>query len=231
MREFGVTVRVLIADDQRLVREGLATMLGLLDGIEVVGVAVDGHDAVRQTAAADPDVVLMDLGMPSLDGLGAIERLVAEGSRARIVVLTTFADDESVFRALRSGARGFLTKNAGAHEIRQAILTVAAGEAQLDPSVQRRVIETFAARPAPAPSPRPESAPAVETHEDGLTPREVEVLTEICHGHSNAEIARRLFISEVTVKTHVNHLLSKTGQRDRAALVAHAFRTGRVRLP
>ncbi|MER7004905.1 response regulator transcription factor [Dactylosporangium sp. NPDC000555] len=228
-----MTVRVLIADDQRLVREGLATMLGLLDGIEVVGVAVDGHDAVRQTAAADPDVVLMDLGMPSLDGIGAIERLVADGSRARIVVLTTFADDESVFRALRSGARGFLTKNAGAHEIRQAILTVAAGEAQLDPSVQRRVIETFVARPAPppAPLPRPDPAPPVEIHEDGLTAREVEVLTEICHGHSNAEIAQRLFISEVTVKTHVNHLLSKTGQRDRAALVAHAFRTGRVRLP
>ncbi|MEU8659816.1 response regulator transcription factor [Actinoplanes philippinensis] len=223
-----MTVRVLIADDQRLVREGLATMLGLLDGIEVVGLAVDGHDAVRQAAATDPDVVLMDLGMPSLDGLGAIERLVADGSRARIVVLTTFADDESVFRALRSGARGFLTKNAGAHEIRQAILIVAAGEAQLDPSVQRRVIETFAARPAP---PRPDPAPPAETPEDGLTARQVEVLTEICHGRSNAEIARRLFISEVTVKTHVNHLLAKTGQRDRAALVAHAFRTGRVRLP
>jgi DNA-binding NarL/FixJ family response regulator len=219
-----VTVTVLIADDQKVVRDGLAMMLGLLDDIEVVGTAIDGADALRQAAQADPDVILMDLNMPAVDGVAATKQLVGSDARARVVVLTTYADDQSVFRALQAGARGYLTKDAGAEEIRQAILTVAAGEAQLDPTVQRRLLDALAsgapfgvASSAPAPSPA-----------DGLTAREEDVLKEIAQGLSNPEIAIRLHVSEATVKTHINHLLAKTACRDRAALVAYAFRTGRA---
>lgn len=217
-------IRVLVADDQKVVRDGLAMLLGLLDGIEVVGTAVDGADAVRQVPIAQPDIVLMDLNMPTLDGVEATRQLVEQGARARVVVLTTYADDEWVFRALQAGARGFLTKDAGAAEIEQAIRAVAEGQAQLDPSVQRRLLEALAsgARLGVAPG----AAPAAV--DDGLTAREAEVLVEIAGGHSNAEIAARLFVSEATVKTHVNHLLAKTGCRDRAGLVGYAYRTGRV---
>jgi DNA-binding NarL/FixJ family response regulator len=217
-------IRVVIADDQKVVRDGLAVLLGLLDGIEVAGTAVDGADAVRQVLAADPDVVLMDLNMPTVDGVEATRRLAEAGARARVVVLTTYADDDWVFRALSAGARGFLTKDAGAEEIEQAITTVAAGQAQLDPSVQRRLLEALAAGAKLGVAPA--TGPA--TVDDGLTAREAEVLVEIAEGYSNAEIAGRLFVSEATVKTHVNHLLAKTGCRDRAALVAYAYRTGRV---
>jgi DNA-binding NarL/FixJ family response regulator len=222
-----VTVRVLVADDQKIVRDGLATLLGLLDGIEVVGTAVDGADAVRQVAALDPDVVLMDLNMPTLDGVEATRRLTESGARAGVVVLTTYADDDWVFRALQAGARGFLTKDAGADEIASAVATVAAGEAQLDPSVQRRLLEALAAGAhVGVPGVSGVSGPADPG--DGLTAREEEVLARIADGLSNGEIARQLFVSEATVKTHVNHLLAKTGCRDRAGLVAYAFRTGRV---
>ncbi len=216
-------VRVLVVDDQKVVRDGLAMMLGLLDGIEVVGVAVDGADALRQVQDLDPDVVLMDLSMPTMDGVEATRQLVARGARARVVVLTTYADDQWVFGALQAGARGFLTKDAGADEIRTAVLSVAAGEAQLDPSVQRRLLEALASGAHVGIQPT-----APEPVDDGLTARELEVLTEIARGLSNTEIAQRLFVSEATVKTHVNHLLAKTGCRDRAALVAYAYRTGRV---
>ncbi|MFG1992013.1 response regulator [Actinoplanes sp. NPDC048988] len=216
-----MTVTVLIADDQKVVRDGLAMMLGLLDGLTVVGTALDGADALRQVALLDPDVVLMDLNMPGVDGVEATTRLAAAGSRSRVVVLTTYADDTTVFRALQAGARGYLTKDAGAEDIQQAILTVAAGEAQLDPSVQRRLLEALAGGApygvAPAPG------------DSGLTAREEDVLREIAQGHSNSEIAARLHVSDATVKTHVNHLLAKTACRDRAALVAYAFRTGRAR--
>jgi DNA-binding NarL/FixJ family response regulator len=217
-------IRVLIADDQKVVRDGLAMLLGLLDGIEVVGTAVDGADAVRQALTADPDIVLMDLNMPTVDGVEATRRLVEAGARARVVVLTTYADDDWVFRALQAGARGFLTKDAGAEEIEQAISTVAAGQAQLDPSVQRRLLEALASGAKLGVV----EAAAPATVDDGLTAREAEVLLEIAEGHSNAEIAARLFVSEATIKTHINHLLAKTGCRDRAALVAHAYRTGRI---
>jgi len=215
-------IRVLVADDQKVVRDGLAMLLGLLDGIEVIGTAVDGADAVRQALAAEPDIVLMDLNMPTVDGVEATRRLVEAGARARVVVLTTYADDDWVFRALQAGARGFLTKDAGAEEIQQAITTVAAGQAQLDPSVQRRLLEALAS------GARLGIQETSEPVDDGLTAREAEVLVEIAQGHSNAEIATRLFVSEATVKTHINHLLAKTGCRDRAALVAYAYRTGRV---
>jgi DNA-binding NarL/FixJ family response regulator len=217
-------IRVLIADDQKVVRDGLAMLLGLLDGIEVIGTAVDGADAVRQALTADPDVVLMDLNMPTVDGVEATRRLLQAGVRSRVVVLTTYADDDWVFRALQAGARGFLTKDAGAEEIQQAISTVAAGQAQLDPSVQRRLLEALAAGAKLGVAESGAPTPV----DDGLTAREEEVLVETAAGHSNAEIAARLYVSEATVKTHINHLLAKTGCRDRAALVGYAYRTGRV---
>ncbi len=218
-------VRVLIADDQKVVRDGLAMLLGLLPGIEVVGVAIDGDDVIRQVQRLDPDIVLMDLHMPHRNGVEATDALTSSGARARVVVLTTYSDDEWVFAALRAGARGFLTKDAGAEDIRHAVTTVAAGQAQLDPSVQRRLLEALAAGSTVA-TPADVSAvgPAGATVPDGLTPREVDVLTQIAAGLSNAEIATALFVSEATVKTHVNHLLAKTGMRDRAQLVTYAFR-------
>ena len=237
-----MTVRVLIADDQKIIRDGLSLLLGLLPDLEVVGTAVDGDDAVRQALALRPDVVLMDLEMPNCDGVEATRRLSGERPAISVVVLTTYSDDESVFRALRAGARGFLTKDAGADEIRQALSTVAAGQAQFDPTVQRRLLEALAAsadadagnrltgRPGPGggPGAGPGGGPGGEPL-DGLTPREVEVLVEIAAGLSNAEIATALVVSEATVKTHVNHLLAKTGRRDRAQLVGYAFRHGLAR--
>jgi len=216
-------VTVLVVDDQKVVRDGLAMMLGLLDGIEVLGVAVDGADALRQIENLDPDVVLMDLSMPTMDGVEATRQLAARGARARVVVLTTYADDQWVFGALQAGARGFLTKDAGADEIRTAVLSVAAGDAQLDPSVQRRLLEALASGAHAGIQPA-----TPEPVDDGLTARELDVLTEIARGLNNTEIAQRLYVSEATVKTHVNHLLAKTECRDRAALVAYAYRTGRV---
>jgi DNA-binding NarL/FixJ family response regulator len=212
-------VTVVIADDQKVVRDGLAMLLGLIDGLDVVGVAIDGDDAVRQVHALDPDVVLMDLNMPGRDGVQATADLVAAGSRARVVVLTTYTDDERVFAALRAGARGFLTKDASAEEIERAITTVSAGDAQLDPSVQRLLLESLTTASVPAAVPEP---PA----DHGLTARELEVLALVASGRSNAEIADELYVSGATVKTHLNHLLAKTGSRDRAQLVAYAFRHG-----
>lgn len=220
-------IQVLVADDQKVVRDGLAMLLGLLDGIEVVGTAVDGADAVRQALAGDPDIVLMDLNMPNVDGVEATRRLVEQGSRARVVVLTTYADDDWVFRALQAGARGFLTKDAGAEEIQQAIVTVADGQAQLDPSVQRRLLEVLASG-AKFGVAEPAAPAGPSLADDGLTARENEVLVEVAAGLSNAEIAGRLYVSEATVKTHINHLLTKTGCRDRAGLVGYAYRTGRA---
>jgi DNA-binding NarL/FixJ family response regulator len=227
--EPGPPVRVLVVDDQTVVREGLVSLLSLLPGIEVVGAAVDGDDAIRQTWATDPDVVLMDLNMPRCNGVEATERLRAERPQTRVVVLTTYSDDAWVFSALQAGARGFLTKDAGAAEIRRAITTVAAGHAQLDPSVQSRLLDALrsgrhfavgGAAPGAEPEPEPPPLP------DDLTPREAEVLTRIAAGLSNQEIATVLFVSEATVKTHINHLFTKTGLRDRAQLVGYAFRQG-----
>lgn len=215
-------VRVLIVDDQKVVRDGLAMILGFLDGISVVGVAVDGADAVRQAGRLHPDVVLMDLHMPVLNGVEATAILGREVPSCGVVVLTTFADDDWVFSALRAGAKGFLTKDADAEEIRKALLTVAAGDAQLDPTVQRRLLELLGrgeGKALAAPG-LPAAAPG------GLTPRELDVLALIAEGLSNTEIAGRLFVSDSTVKTHINHLLAKTALRDRAQLVAYAFRQG-----
>jgi DNA-binding NarL/FixJ family response regulator len=214
-------IRVLVADDQRVVRDGLCALLGLLPGIEVIGAAVDGADAIRQVRRHVPDVVLMDLHMPNCDGVEATRQIVRDQPSVRVVALTAYSDDERVFGALRAGARGYLTKNAGAGEIFQAVSTVCAGNAQLDPAVQRMLVDAIArgARAALA-----DTGEAAAVAADGLTQREVDVLAAIAAGLSNAEIAVRLRISRATVKTHVNHLLAKTGMRDRAQLVGYAFR-------
>lgn len=209
-------IRVLLADDQRVVREGLGMVLGLLDGIELVGTAADGDEAVALAADLRPDVVLMDLRMPRVDGVAATRRLAAIGPAPRVVVLTTYADDASVLGALRAGARGYLTKDAGADEIRAAIEAVMRGEAALDPAVQHHVVAAVSA-PAPA---------AATALPDGLTKREAEVLTLIARGLTNGEIATELVVSEATVKSHVNHLFAKAGVRDRAQAVTYAFRHG-----
>ncbi len=210
-------IRVMLADDQRVVREGLGTLLGLLDGIELVATAADGEEAVALAHAHDPDIVLMDLRMPRVDGIEAIRRLAALGDRPRAIALTTYADDASVLGALRAGARGYLTKDAGAEEIRAAVEAVARGEAALDPSVQHHVVAALAGGGA---APTPSELP------DELTPREAEVLGLIAEGLTNAEIADRLVVSAATVKTHVNHIFAKAGVRDRAQAVVYAYSHG-----
>jgi len=229
-------LRVLVAEDQKVVRDGLVVLLGMLPGIEVVGSAVDGDDAVRQALALAPDVVLMDLHMPGCDGVEATRRLTLARPSLHVVVLTSYSDDTSVLAALRAGARGFLTKDAGAADILQAMSAVSAGNALLDPSVQRRLVEAIVSGEIPAgpsgdgPGQDAESpGRAGAGAPGGLTPREAQVLAEIAAGLSNSEIAAKLFISDTTVKTHVNHLLVKTGMRDRAQLVAYAFRLGIAR--
>jgi DNA-binding NarL/FixJ family response regulator len=210
-----MTTRVLVVDDQTVVRDGLILLLGLLPGMEVVGAAADGAQALELVAAHLPDVVLMDLRMPRMDGVEATRRIRASHPSVQVVVLTTYADDDSVFSALKAGARGFLTKDAGAEEIARAIIAVRDGEAQLDPSVQRRLVEALAAN---RPVRRTTDLP------DGLTPREAEVLKLIAAGRTNAEIARELYVAESTVKTHVNNLFAKAGLRDRAQAVTYAYR-------
>ena len=216
-------VRVLVADDQKVVRDGLSLLLGMLPGVEVIGTAVDGTDAVRQAEAALPDVVLMDLIMPNCDGVEATRMIARRQPDVQVVVLTAFSDDDSVFAALRAGARGYLTKNAGAGEILQALSAVRAGDAQLDPSVQRKLVEAVVSGESLG-GPGIPPVPAGPPH--GLTEREIEVLTEIGAGLSNAEIAGKLRISGATVKSHINHLLAKTRSRDRGQLVGYAFRHG-----
>jgi DNA-binding NarL/FixJ family response regulator len=208
--------RVLIADDQRVVREGLTLLLQLLPGIEVVGAASDGEEALAMAATLSPDVVLMDLRMPRCDGVEATRLLQQSQPACRVVVLTTYADDRSVVEALRAGARGFLTKDAGAEEIRRAIDAVLVGRAAIDPAVQHHLVAAVSGGSAPQPAPRP-ALP------DGLTAREAEVLSLIARGLSNAEIANALVVSEATVKSHINHVFMKTGVRDRAQAVTYAY--------
>jgi DNA-binding NarL/FixJ family response regulator len=218
-----VTVRVLLADDQRLVRESLGTMLGLLDGIELVDSAADGEQALALAAKHRADVVLMDLRMPRLDGIEATRALRDQMPEVAVIALTTYADDESVLGALRAGARGYLTKDASGEDIRAAILYVAAGDAALDPAIQSHVVAALAGGEAPS-----ASRPALP---DELTPREAEVLALIAEGLSNDEIAERLVVSRTTVKSHINHLFAKAGIRDRAQAVNYAYRTGLAQPP
>ena len=218
MTEQPEPVTVVVADDQAAVREGLVLLLGTLPGITVVGQAEDGAAAVQTVAAAEPQVVLMDLNMPRLDGVAATRRIRADHPQTQVVVLTTYADDESIIAALQAGALGYLTKDATRAEIGRAVLAAAAGQAVLDPAVQQRLL--LAAARAPAPQPDQDHDP------DELTPRESDVLRLIAQGKSNREIARALYVSEATVKTHVNRIFAKTGSRDRTQAIRYAYTHG-----
>jgi DNA-binding NarL/FixJ family response regulator len=213
-------IRVVIADDQDLVRAGFRMILGTHDDIEVVGEAGDGREAIEQAALVKPDVVLMDVRMPSLDGIEATRRLLERDGAPRVLMLTTFDLDEYVYEALKAGASGFMLKNAPPDRLADAIRTVAAGDALLAPAITRRVIEEYVSRPRVGDEPPERLAE--------LTEREVEVLRLIARGLSNAEIAGSLFLSEATVKTHVNRLLSKLSLRDRTQAAVLAYETGLV---
>ena len=244
-------IRVLIADDQRVVREGLGMLVSLIDEVEVVGSASNGAEAVRLAEAHHPDVILMDLRMPDVDGVTATADLRQRLPGARVLVLTTYADDAAILSALRAGAAGYLTKDASAEQIETAIRAVHAGQTHLDPAVQARLVAAvtgagtdprpgsgpdagsglgagsgpgagpgLAAGSAPNQAGRPGAPP------DGLTYREAEVLTLLASGLSNAEIAQRLFLSNATVKTHINRIFAKTGARDRAQAVRYAYQHG-----
>ena len=214
-------IRVVVADDQSLVRAGLRLILESEPGIAVVGEAEDGDEAVSSCLETDPDVVLMDIRMPGLDGIGATRRLYDTGARARVLVLTTFEADAYVYAALRAGASGFLLKTAPPDRLVDAIRQVHAGDSLLAPSITRRLIEDFVHRPAPGEASRAMLA--------ALTEREVDVLRRIACGLTNQQIAADLFVSEATVKTHVNRIRSKLRVRDRAQAVIAAYESGLVR--
>jgi DNA-binding NarL/FixJ family response regulator len=214
-----MTVRVVLADDQPLVRSGLRVLIADTPGLDVVGEAGTGAQAVQLAREARPDVVVMDIRMPGMDGIEATRMITADSAAARVLMLTTFDDDDYVYAALRAGASGFLVKDMALEEILTAIRVVAAGDALIAPSVTRRLIEDFAGRPGPAPQQR---------EIDGITEREREVLTLVGRGMSNGEIAGRLYISTATAKAHVAHLLAKLGARDRVQLVIAAYEAGLV---
>jgi DNA-binding NarL/FixJ family response regulator len=219
-------VTVVVADDQSAVREGLVLLLGTLPGITVAGEAAEGNAAVELVATVKPQVVLMDLNMPGCDGVAATARITAEHPGTRVVVLTTYADDESIIRALQAGALGYLTKEATRAEIGRAVHAAAAGQAILDPGVQQRLLSAAARAPGAPGAPGTPGAGAAGGADDELTPREAEVLRLIAAGQSNREIARTLFVSEATVKTHVNRIFAKTGSRDRAQATRYAYTHG-----
>jgi DNA-binding NarL/FixJ family response regulator len=222
-------VTVVVADDQSAVREGLVLLLGTLPGITVAGEAADGDAAVQLVATVKPQVVLMDLNMPGCDGVTATARITAEHPGTRVVVLTTYADDESIIGALQAGALGYLTKEATRAEIGRAVHAAAAGQAILDPGVQQRLLSAAARAPGAPGVPAAPGTPgtgAAGGADDELTPREAEVLRLIAAGQSNREIARTLFVSEATVKTHVNRIFAKTGSRDRAQAIRYAYTHG-----
>jgi len=221
-----MNVRVLLADDQPLVRAALEMTIAETPDLAVVGEAGTGAEAVRLAGERNPDVVVMDIRMPGMDGIEATRLITAGPGQARVVVLTTFDDDDHVYAALRAGASGFLVKDMALDDILAAIRVVAAGEALLAPSVTRRLIAEFAGRPAPAPAASP---PARRL--GGITDREREILTLVGRGLSNTEIAAELVISMATVKTYLTRLLSKLDARDRVQLVILAYETGLVTLP
>jgi DNA-binding NarL/FixJ family response regulator len=214
-------VSIVIADDHDVVRSGFATLLDSRPEFSVVGTAADGLEAVRLGSELNPDVILMDIRMPGIDGIEATRRLTTHGSSSsRILVLTTFDLDEYVYDALRAGASGFLLKDVTAEQLFDAVRIIAAGDGLLAPSVTRRLISEFAKRPATTPRPTPAL--------DELTPRETQVLQRVAEGLSNSEIAARLIVTEETIKTHVSHILNKLGLRDRTQAVVIAYETGLV---
>lgn len=218
MTDTGAPIRVIVVDDQTVVREGLVLLLGLLPGTEVVASAADGAEAVRLVAEHAPDVVLMDLRMPRVDGVEATRLITGNHPGTGVVVLTTYSDDASVLDALKAGARGYLTKDADAQEIARALAEVRDGATSLGRAARERLVAAAVAGPPPR--------PLEAALPDGLTVREGEVLALIAEGHSNSDIARRLTIGESTVKTHINNLFAKTGVRDRAQAVRYAYRHG-----
>ncbi|MFF0435438.1 response regulator [Streptomyces sp. NPDC004327] len=209
-------MKVLIVDDQTIIRDGLVTICERLPDIAVVATAADGEQALAAVAEHTPDVVLMDLRMPRMDGIEATRRITADHPGTHVVVLTTYSDDESIQAALAAGALGYLTKDAAREDIDRALRAAARGQALLDPAVHARLVTLARQQPAPAPTELP----------DGLTTREAEVLALMAEGLSNREIARSLFVSEATVKTHVNRVFAKTGSRDRGQAIAYAHRRG-----
>ncbi|WP_407565822.1 response regulator [Streptomyces sp. 184] len=215
-----MTIRILIADDQELIRTGFRLFLRTQDDLEVVGEAADGHEALTQSAALAPDVVLMDIRMPHMDGVEATARLTALGAAPRVLILTTYDLDEYVFGALRAGASGFLLKDASRDRLLEAIHVVHSGEALLSPSITRRLIEDYATRTEPL---RPPAEPPTP-----LTPRERETLLLVAKGLSNPEIAAHLVVTEATVKSHVGSLFAKLHLRDRAQAVVFAYENGYV---
>jgi DNA-binding NarL/FixJ family response regulator len=216
-----VTIRVLIADDQPVVRDGLAMLLGLIDDVEVIATAADGVEAVERACAERPDIVLMDLRMPRLEGAEATRQILASLPETRVLILTTYADDEFLFGALQAGARGYLTKDATAEEIEHAIRALVAGRTHLDPAVQERLVAAVLEQTPSTPAVGSPAADAAAP--DELTPRELEVLKLIAAGLSNHEIAEALVLSNATVKTHINRIFYKTGARDRAQAVRYAY--------
>jgi DNA-binding NarL/FixJ family response regulator len=219
-----VSATVLLVDDQPLLRVGFRMVLDSQDDLSVVGEAGNGEEAVRLTAELDPDVVLMDVRMPEMDGIEATRRIVDSGSRSRVLMLTTFDLDEYAFTALRAGASGFLLKDVPPADLLSGIRAVAAGDSVVAPSVTRRLLDAFAHQ---LPLPAATRAERVAPLED-LTARELEVLGELARGHSNAEIAAQLVLSEATVKSHVGHILAKLGLRDRVQVVVFAYEIGLV---
>lgn len=213
-------IRVLIADDQELVRTGFRVILEAEGDIEVVAEAQNGHEAVRQAAVAKPEVVLMDIRMPELDGLAATEQILRQQDPPTIVVLTTFDQNEYIYRALRAGAAGFLLKDAPSSRLIAAVRAAATGDSLIEPSITQRLVERFA---------EPVAAAGVPEQLEQLTARELDVLRLITRGLSNAEIAAELFVAETTVKTHVARILAKLGLRDRVQAVVVAYETGFVR--
>ena len=229
----GPPLRIVIADDQASVREGLVLLLGGLPGIEVVGAAADGEQALELVAEHEPDAILLDLHMPVRDGIGAIRRLTAEHPGVAIVVLTTYADDSSVLDALHAGARSYLTKDADRTDIARALHAAAGGLTVIDPRAHATLLAATAAKPdpsgtapagtAPGGTASAGTAPAAPAP-DGLTQREAEILALIARGLTNSEIAAQLFLSSHTIKTHINRIFAKTGSRDRAAAIGYAHR-------
>ncbi|WOX10615.1 response regulator transcription factor [Streptomyces sp. N50] len=223
-----MTIRVLVADDQAVVRDGVVLLLTSAQDIEVVGQAGDGNEAVRLAVAERPDVALVDLRMPGLDGAQVTAEILAAGIGTRVLILTTFADDDAVMPALRAGALGYLTKDATGEAVLAAVREVAAGRTVLDPAVQRRLVQLVVTEPQ-APAAAPASAPAALPPEaEGLTRREVDVVRLLAKGLNNRQVAREMVVSLATVKTHLNHVLAKLALEDRGALIAWAWRFGLV---
>jgi DNA-binding NarL/FixJ family response regulator len=223
-----MSTRILLVDDQELLRMGFRMVLDAQEDLEVVGEAADGRKAIAAAAALAPDVILMDVRMPVVDGVEATRAIVGSGSPSRIIILTTFDLDEYAYAALRAGASGFLLKDAQPTDMLSAIRSVASGDAVVAPSTTRRLLDTMAHR---LPDPQERPGPAADPRVDTLTPREHEVLAAVARGLSNAEIAERLVLSEATVKTHVGRILAKLELRDRVQIVVFAYDRGLVAPP